>query len=98
MNFHSTYLGFRADALHPRLYAAARIRGLRTRQNVGNDKVGNLPHTFSSFLTRRSRHERLLGKSTTKKRRVRRYFLLFLRFLRIFVVDFHCFWESLTTT
>jgi hypothetical protein len=24
--------------LHPRLYAAARIRGLRTRQNVGNDK------------------------------------------------------------
>src|SRR5262245_426218 len=45
MNFHSTYLGFRADALHPRLYAAARIRGLRTRQNVGNDKVSNLPHT-----------------------------------------------------
>src|SRR5262245_42232763 len=45
MNFHFTYLGFRADALHPRLYAAARIRGLRTRQNVGNDKVSNLPHT-----------------------------------------------------
>src|SRR5262245_46754020 len=49
MNFHSTYLGFRADALHPRLYAAARIRGLRRRQNVSNDKVGNLPHTFSLF-------------------------------------------------
>src|SRR5215510_945664 len=32
-------LGFRAKALHPRLYAAARIRGLRTRQNVGNDKA-----------------------------------------------------------
>src|SRR5262245_13751742 len=45
MNFHFTYLGFRADALHPRLYAADRIRGLRTRQNVGNDKVSNLPHT-----------------------------------------------------
>src|SRR5262245_21267335 len=25
--------------LHLRLYAAARIRGLRTRQNVGNDKA-----------------------------------------------------------
>jgi hypothetical protein len=25
--------------LHPRLYAAARIRGLRTRQNIGNDKL-----------------------------------------------------------
>src|SRR6266540_740261 len=24
--------------LHPRLYSAARIRGLRTRQNVGKDK------------------------------------------------------------
>src|SRR5262245_31973741 len=46
MNFHSTYLGFRADALHPRLYAAARIRGLRTRQNVGNDKDGALSHVF----------------------------------------------------
>jgi hypothetical protein len=26
-------------ALHPRLYSAARIRGLRTRQNMGNDKA-----------------------------------------------------------
>src|SRR5262245_52377257 len=42
--------------------------------------------------SRLPRHERLLGKSSTKKRRARRYFLLFLRFLRIFVVDFHCFW------
>jgi hypothetical protein len=25
--------------LHPRLYSAARIRGLRTRQNVGKDKA-----------------------------------------------------------
>ena len=33
-----SYLGFRAVALHPRLYAAARIRGLRTRQNAGNGK------------------------------------------------------------
>jgi hypothetical protein len=31
------YLGFRLR-LHPRLYAAARIRGLRTRQNEGKDK------------------------------------------------------------
>jgi hypothetical protein len=36
-----SYLGFRTAALHPRLYAAARIRGLRTRQNVGNDNMGS---------------------------------------------------------
>jgi hypothetical protein len=28
-------LVFHATALHPRLHSAARIRGLRTRQNVG---------------------------------------------------------------
>jgi hypothetical protein len=38
-----SYLGFRAAALYPRLYAAARIRGLSTRQNVGEDKVLNPP-------------------------------------------------------
>src|SRR5262249_35603663 len=32
-----SYLGFRAAALHPRLYSVARIRGLRTRQYVGKD-------------------------------------------------------------
>jgi hypothetical protein len=37
-----SYLGFRATALHPRLYSAARIRGLRTRQNPGNDKFVKL--------------------------------------------------------
>src|SRR5262249_40741937 len=34
---------------------------------------------------------RLLRKSTTKKRRARRFFLVFLRVLRFFVVDFHSF-------
>src|SRR5215510_8863860 len=32
MNFHSANLGLRAVALHPRLYSAARIRGLRRRK------------------------------------------------------------------
>jgi hypothetical protein len=36
---YAVLLGFRAAALHPRLYAVARIRGLRTRQNMGNDKL-----------------------------------------------------------
>src|SRR5215813_100760 len=34
---YAIFLGLRLT-LRPRLYAAARIRGLRTRQNVGNDK------------------------------------------------------------
>src|SRR5262245_19106648 len=34
---------------------------------------------------------RLLRKSTTKKRRARRFSLVFLRVLRFFVVDFHSF-------
>src|SRR5262252_4758768 len=38
-------LGFRAKALHPRLYAAARIRGLKTRQNMGNDKLVSSSHS-----------------------------------------------------
>jgi len=46
MNFHSAHLGFRAKALHLRLYAVARIRGLRTRQNVGNEKFAKLSHNF----------------------------------------------------
>jgi len=32
MDFHSANLGFRAVALYPRLYSAARIRGLRRRK------------------------------------------------------------------
>jgi len=37
-----SYLGFRAAALHLRLYSIARIRGLRSRQNVGNGKSTKL--------------------------------------------------------
>jgi len=33
--FRHFFLGFRANALHPRLYAAARIRGLKTDTPVG---------------------------------------------------------------
>ncbi len=45
-----SYLGFRAVALHPRLYSVARIRGLGfdTRiscKGLGNDKVCILAHT-----------------------------------------------------
>src|SRR5262245_6000910 len=31
--------------LHPRLYSAARIRGLRSLQNVGNEKVARSPNS-----------------------------------------------------
>jgi hypothetical protein len=38
--------------LHPRLYSDARIRGLRTRQNVGKDKTPNYALSMLSlFLT-----------------------------------------------
>jgi hypothetical protein len=44
MRVRITFLGFRASALHPRLYSAARIRGLKMRTSIwrkslGNDKV-----------------------------------------------------------
>src|SRR6266545_5186230 len=39
--------------LHPRLYSAARIRGLRTRQNVGKDKGLKPTAKFKAPLTRR---------------------------------------------
>src|SRR6266540_2787750 len=42
--------------LHPRLHSAARIRGLRTRQNVGNDKpqMTGLKSAAASAARRRS--------------------------------------------
>jgi hypothetical protein len=43
MAFDAAFLGFHAKALHPRLYAAARVRGLRTRQNAGNGKFDCIP-------------------------------------------------------
>jgi hypothetical protein len=46
-----SYLGFRAVALHPRLHSAARLRGLRARQNVGKVNRKGRPYTMVVYLS-----------------------------------------------
>ena len=41
MRMRITFLGFRASALHPRLYSAARIRGLKMRTSIWRKSLGN---------------------------------------------------------
>ena len=41
MRVRITFLGFRASALHPRLYSAARIRGLKMRTSIWRKSLGN---------------------------------------------------------
>jgi len=49
---YAIFLGLRLT-LRPRLYAAARIRGLRTRQNAGNDKALLCrPHSWAEDVMR----------------------------------------------
>jgi hypothetical protein len=55
MRVRITFLGFRASALHPRLYSAARIRGLKMRTSIwrkslGNDKLST-PPAFSKTIS-----------------------------------------------
>src|SRR5262245_41677221 len=76
------------------------------RRNEGNEEKSE--KTFALFVSswlifivsvRRSpRHERLLRKSSTKKRRKRRKVRKDFRALRFFVVDFHCFSASHAAT
>jgi hypothetical protein len=39
--FSRLFPGFRATALHPGLYAVARVRGLRTQAQVSSKRLGN---------------------------------------------------------
>jgi hypothetical protein len=41
MRVRITFLGFRASALHPRLYSAARIRGLKMRTSIWRKSLDN---------------------------------------------------------